>query len=44
MLLIQENIKRAVGAIEDELEERVKEFKRQDKLIGGTAYSRAYKF
>ena len=29
----KENIKRAVGAIEDELEERVKEFKRQDKLL-----------
>ena len=29
----KENIKRAVGAIEDELEECVKEFKRQDKLL-----------
>ena len=29
----KESIKRAVGAIEDELEERVKEFKRQDKLL-----------
>ena len=29
----KENIKRAVGEIEDELEERVKEFKRQDKLL-----------
>ena len=29
----RENIKRAVGAIEEELEERVKEFKRQDKLL-----------
>ena len=29
----KENIKRAVGAIEDELEGRVKEFKRQDKLL-----------
>ena len=29
----KENIKRAVGAIEDELEERVKEFNRQDKLL-----------
>lgn len=29
----RENIKRAVQAIEEELEERVKEFKRQDKLL-----------
>ena len=29
----RENIKRAVGAIEEELEERVKEFKHQDKLL-----------
>ena len=29
----KENIKRAVADIEEELEERVKEFKRQDKLL-----------
>ena len=29
----KENIERAVKAIEEELEERVKEFKRQDKLL-----------
>ena len=33
MLWIKENIKRAVHDIEEELDERVKEFKRQDKLL-----------